>query len=51
LVGLFFGPEDVGNIFFLMVGFSGLHGIMSQKIELFLTTAVRTSNPTISEGK
>jgi hypothetical protein len=25
---------------------SGLHGVISQKIELFITTAVRTSNPT-----
>jgi hypothetical protein len=27
--------------------FNGLHGIISQKIELFITTAVRTSSPTI----
>jgi hypothetical protein len=26
--------------------FNGLHGIISQKIVLFITTAVRTSNPT-----
>jgi hypothetical protein len=26
--------------------FNGLHGIISQKIELLITTAVRTSNPT-----
>jgi hypothetical protein len=26
--------------------FYGLHGVLSQKIELFITTAVRTSNPT-----
>jgi hypothetical protein len=26
--------------------FNGLHGVMSQKIVLFITTAVRTSNPT-----
>jgi hypothetical protein len=25
--------------------FNGLHGIISQKIELFISTAVRTSNP------
>jgi hypothetical protein len=25
--------------------FNGLHGVISQKIELFITTAVRTSNP------
>jgi hypothetical protein len=27
--------------------FSGLHGVMFQKIETFITTGVRTSNPTI----
>jgi hypothetical protein len=26
--------------------FRGLHGVMSQKIEVFITTAARTSNPT-----
>jgi hypothetical protein len=26
--------------------FNGLHGVISQKTELFITTAVRTSNPT-----
>jgi hypothetical protein len=26
--------------------FDGLHGVIFQKIELFLTAAVRTSNPT-----
>jgi hypothetical protein len=26
--------------------FNGLHGIISHKIELFITTTVRTSNPT-----
>jgi hypothetical protein len=25
---------------------NGLHGVVSQKIELFITIAVRTSNPT-----
>jgi hypothetical protein len=28
--------------------FNGLHGVISQKTELFITTAVRTSNPTQS---
>jgi hypothetical protein len=28
------------------VTFNGLHGDISQKIELFITTAVETSNPT-----
>jgi hypothetical protein len=30
--------------------FNGLHGVISHKIELFITTAVRTSNP-IGHGK
>jgi hypothetical protein len=25
--------------------FSGLHSVISEKVELFITTAVRTSNP------
>jgi hypothetical protein len=46
-LGLFFDPEDGGDVpppreFTL----TGLHGVISQKIELSLTTAVRTSNPT-----
>jgi hypothetical protein len=28
------------------VTFNGLHGVISQKIILFITTAVKTSNPT-----
>jgi hypothetical protein len=28
------------------VDFNGLHGVISQKIELLITTALRTSNPT-----
>jgi hypothetical protein len=28
------------------VDFNGLHGVISQKIEPFMTTADRTSNPT-----
>jgi hypothetical protein len=27
--------------------FNGLHGIISQKPELFITTALRTSSPTV----
>jgi hypothetical protein len=29
--------------------FNGLRGFISQKIELFITTAVRTSNPTMNK--
>jgi hypothetical protein len=28
--------------------FNGLHGVISQKMALFITTAVETSNPTFS---
>jgi hypothetical protein len=31
--------------------FNGLHGVISQKMELFITTVVRTSNPTITDYK
>jgi hypothetical protein len=31
-----------------LLTFNGLHGVISQKIVLFITTAVRTSNPTFS---
>jgi hypothetical protein len=30
----------------ISVDFNGLHSVVSQKIVLFITTAVRTSNPT-----
>jgi hypothetical protein len=30
--------------------FNGLHGVISQKIELFITTAVRTSNLTLTSS-
>jgi hypothetical protein len=42
----FFSPDN-GNMFLKRLNFNRLHGITSQKIELFITTAVRTSNPTI----
>jgi hypothetical protein len=45
-IGVFFDPEDGGNVFFeKWLTYSGLHGIISQKVELFITTGVRTSNP------
>jgi hypothetical protein len=28
------------------MSFNGLHGVISQKVELFITTGVTTSNPT-----
>jgi hypothetical protein len=49
LLGLFFDPEDGGDMFpKRRLTFNGLHGVISQKIVLFITTAVRTSNPTKS---
>jgi hypothetical protein len=41
LPDLFFDPEDRGRL-----TFNGLHSVTSQKTGLFLTTAVRTSDPT-----
>jgi hypothetical protein len=42
LLGVFFDPEDGSDVFL----FNRLHGVISQKIVLFMTTAVRTSDPT-----
>jgi hypothetical protein len=49
LLGVFFDPEDEGDVFLrnvssLSTGYKALH--ISQKIELFITVAMRTSNPT-----
>jgi hypothetical protein len=41
LLGFFFKPEDGGKL-----TFNGLHGPISQDAELFITTAVITSNAT-----
>jgi hypothetical protein len=44
---LFFNPEDGGDMFLRkMLIFNGLHSFISQKTELFITTAVKTSNLT-----
>jgi hypothetical protein len=41
-----FGSEDGGDVPpKRRLTFNGLHGVISQKIVLFITTAVRTSNP------
>jgi hypothetical protein len=47
LRGLFFDPDDVGDMLLRNVGWlsNGLHGVIIQKTELFITTAGRTSHP------
>jgi hypothetical protein len=49
LFGLPFNPEDEGDMFLRYVGrFSANYmAIYPQEIELFITTAVRTSNPSL----
>jgi hypothetical protein len=48
MLGLFFDPEDVGDMFLRNVRLvvNRLHGVISQKRVLFITTAVTASNPT-----
>jgi hypothetical protein len=45
---LLFGPEDISTTFLRSVGGTSkrLYGVISQKIVLFVLTAVRTSNLT-----
>jgi hypothetical protein len=45
LLDLFFGPEATCSPKRSMM-FGRLHGVISQETELFITTAVRVSNPT-----
>jgi hypothetical protein len=48
LLGLFFEPEEDRDVFLKDVryNFNRLHGVISQKVQLFITTAVRNTNPT-----
>jgi hypothetical protein len=47
LLSLFFGPEYGGDVPPKRgLTLDGLYGVVSQKTELFITTAVRHSNPT-----
>jgi hypothetical protein len=46
LLGLFFDPEDGGD----MLTFSGLYGVTTEETVIFITTAVRTSDPTYTEA-
>jgi hypothetical protein len=41
VIGLFFGREDRGDMFLRHVGFNELHIVMDQKVEIFITTAMR----------
>jgi hypothetical protein len=44
-VGVFFYPEDGGDVSpKRRLTFNGLHDVISQKIIVFITTALRTSN-------
>jgi hypothetical protein len=45
MLGVFFDPE-VGDMILSNVHFFLTDGVISQKTELFITTAVRTSHPT-----
>jgi hypothetical protein len=47
LLGLFFDPEDRDSMFLRNINWlsNGLHGVISQKIELSMTTGMRISNP------
>jgi hypothetical protein len=48
LLALFFGPKNGGYVApKRRLALTGLHGVISQKIELFIATAAKTSNPTI----
>jgi hypothetical protein len=47
LLGLFFDPEDGGYVTpKRRLALNNLYGVISQKLVLFMTTALRTSNPT-----
>jgi hypothetical protein len=46
LLGLFFDPEDGDVPPKHQLTYNALHGVISQKTEVFIITAVRTSNPT-----
>jgi hypothetical protein len=41
-------PRKITKNFSQTLTFNGLYGVISQKIVLFIITAVRTSNPTTS---
>jgi hypothetical protein len=48
LLHFLFNPEDAGDMFLQNVSSlsTDYYGLMSQKIEFFIITTVRTSNPT-----
>jgi hypothetical protein len=50
LLGLFFTPEDGSpDVPPKHPSYNGLHGVISQKTELFTSTAVTTPNPTLRQ--
>jgi hypothetical protein len=49
-LGLLFDPEDGGDVPpKRRLTFNGLQGVISQKTVFFITTGVRTSNPTLRQ--
>jgi hypothetical protein len=42
---------EAGSACYEKMTFNRLHGVISQKMELFITTVVRTSDPTITDYK
>jgi hypothetical protein len=48
MLGLIFKPEYGGDVFSRNIDliFNRLHGVISKKIELLISTAMGTSNPT-----
>jgi hypothetical protein len=49
LLGKFLDPETGGDRLFRNAGyiFNGIHGVIFHKTEVFITTAVKTSNLTV----
>jgi hypothetical protein len=52
LVGLRFSPEDGGSMYVIpkhRLTIDGLHGVMAHEADLFMTTAVKTSNSAMQD--
>jgi hypothetical protein len=50
LLDLLLDPEDGGDMFlrYVVLAYTGLHSNISQKIEFFITTTLRVSNPVLN---